>query len=349
MSKTGYIFAENYLYLHGALDKSAAGRKGTGRQIRMKSMNPGMAPHPGRVIDYERSAYRTEFWEQADRRYEDAAERLALQRLLPQTGRRLVDLGAGFGRLGQEYAGYDQVVLFDYSRSMLRQAVERWGRDPRFVFVAGNIYRMPLAAQCMDAVVMIRVMHHLERSQDALRQIDRILRGTGTAVLEFANKRNLKSILRRVRQRQAWSPFAEEPVEFAEMHFNFHPNWMRRHLAQTHLACQEVYSVSNLRVPTLKRWVPAPWLARADAALFRIGGFYPLGPSVFLRAVKRIEGRPAAVSRAAAHWLRCPTCPAAALAEREADLLACSQCGAAYRKRDGIWDFKAAVQGHPGK
>ena len=59
---------------------------------------PGAPP----VIDYEGSAYRTDFWEGQGRNYEDAAERLALRdRLLeliimqdyPKSRRELYALG----------------------------------------------------------------------------------------------------------------------------------------------------------------------------------------------------------------------------------------------------------------
>jgi cyclopropane fatty-acyl-phospholipid synthase-like methyltransferase len=73
--------------------------------------------HLRRVCDYEDSTYRTDFWEGQDREYEDLAERIALRRLLPPTGRRLIDIGGGFGRLAEFYAGYEQVVLLDYSGS----------------------------------------------------------------------------------------------------------------------------------------------------------------------------------------------------------------------------------------
>ena len=72
-------------------------------------------PHDIRppICDYEGSNYRTEFWEGKGRDYEDQVERIALRRLLPKHGRRLLELGAGFGRLTSEYNMYDQVVLCD--------------------------------------------------------------------------------------------------------------------------------------------------------------------------------------------------------------------------------------------
>ena len=59
------------------------------------------------LCDYEGSGYRTDFWEGHGRDYEDLTERGALRRLLPLRGRRVVHLGAGFGRMTNELGGYD--------------------------------------------------------------------------------------------------------------------------------------------------------------------------------------------------------------------------------------------------
>ncbi len=90
------------------------------------------------VCDYEGSDYRTRFWENQGRNYEDLVERVALGRMMPPTGNTLIEIGAGFGRLADEYRDYDKVVLFDYSRTLLREAQEILGDDPRFIYVAGN-------------------------------------------------------------------------------------------------------------------------------------------------------------------------------------------------------------------
>ena len=82
------------------------------------------------ICNYEGSRYSTEFWTR-DRAYEDAVERIALRALLPPSGKTLMEIGAGFGRLADLYTKYDTVVIFDYARTQLEQAVERWGKDKR--------------------------------------------------------------------------------------------------------------------------------------------------------------------------------------------------------------------------
>src|SRR5690242_7758145 len=113
------------------------------------------------ICSYEGSDYQTSFWDQADRRYEDAVEAVALRRLLPKTGRRLLELGAGAGRNTPRYQGYQQVVLVDYSRTQLEQAVQRLGSGERYRYVAADIYRLPFTAGLFDGATMIRTLHHM--------------------------------------------------------------------------------------------------------------------------------------------------------------------------------------------
>ena len=50
----------------------------------------GHQPSSPPVIDYEGSDYEERFWGRGERAYEDQAERIALRKLLPPAGRRLV-------------------------------------------------------------------------------------------------------------------------------------------------------------------------------------------------------------------------------------------------------------------
>ena len=182
------------------------------------------------ICDYEGSDYRTRFWEGQGRDYEDQVERIALRRLMPPSGKTLIDIGAGFGRLADEYDGYDRIVLFDYSRSLLLEARAGLGGDPRFVFVAGDWYRMPFVDGLFETMVQVRTIHHAADVPALFQQLARISHPAGCYILEFASKQHLKAILRYWLRRQRWSPFLPEPVEFAALNFDFHPRWIHRQL-----------------------------------------------------------------------------------------------------------------------
>ena len=53
------------------------------------------------VCNYEGSDYQQSFWEQGGREYEDRAEAIALKRMLPKSGKLMLELGAGAGRTTQ--------------------------------------------------------------------------------------------------------------------------------------------------------------------------------------------------------------------------------------------------------
>jgi SAM-dependent methyltransferase len=298
------------------------------------------------VIDYEGSGYRTEFWEGQGRNYEDATERLALQRLLPPTGRCIAEIGAGFGRLADLYLGYDQIVLFDYSRTLLQEAVTRWGHDPRFVFVAGNLYQLSLAKASCDALVMVRVMHHLADVSRALEQIRRVLHRESVAVVEYANKRNLKALTRWLLGRQPWSPLDPAPVEFVELNYDFHPAWMWEQFLRARLVVRKQMAVSHFRTPALKRWVPAQRLAEVDSWLFQPGGRYPLAPSVFVQLQAPDEDQASELRGdvPVSELFCCPACGGDRTFEMQSGPLGaavhCRACRTQYANRDGIWDFK---------
>jgi len=298
------------------------------------------------VIDYEGSQYKSDFWLGQGRGYEDATERRALKRLLPAHGGRVAEIGAGFGRLADLYQGYEQVILFDYSRTLLQDAVGKWGHDPRFIFVAGNIYQLPLATGVLDSLVMVRVMHHLADVSLALQQLARLLHSHSVAVIEYANKRNLKALLRWLIGRQSWSPLALEPIEFVKLNFDFHPRWMQSQFADAQLGTRKQFAVSHFRMPALKQLIDAERLANVDEWLFSTGGYYPLAPSVFVKAgITSARPRPAIGTTPAevAKLFRCPTCNAEAFTLLTPSQLVCGQCDRRYLQQNGIWDFKEAV------
>lgn len=235
------------------------------------------------LCDYEGSPYQTEFWTPA-RAFEDQSERMALRKLLPPGGERLVEIGAGFGRLAGMYGGYGQVTLVEPAFSLLRAAQQRLGQDERFVFVRGNVYDLPLADAAVDTVVMVRVLHHLMDVPRALAELRRIVRPGGYLVLEYANKRHVKALVRYALRRQSWSPFDLPPYEFVELNFDFHPTWVRQQLQQAHFAVQQELAVSHFRAPFFKRLLSPQHLAALDSLLQRPGAPFKLAPSVFLLA-----------------------------------------------------------------
>lgn len=291
------------------------------------------------ICDYEGSGYRTDFWEGKGREYEDLVERIALRRLLPPHGQRLLEIGAGFGRLTGLYAGFEQVVLLDYSKSQLRQAQERLGLSERYTYVAGDFYNLPFVDSLFDGATLIRTIHHAQDVSLVLGQVRRVLAPAGTFILEFANKRHLKAIIRYWLHRQTWNPFDPQPIEFAQLNFDFHPRWMAERLREADFIIERRLTVSHFRVPWLKRCISPRLLAIADGLVQWTGEWWQLSPSVFVRARQGKSGP----SSSADSFFRCPRCGGKDW-QPSPTMLACQTCGARWAIDDGIYDFKSPLE-----
>lgn len=287
------------------------------------------------VLDYGESTYEQDFWQSGGREYEDRAERWALRRLLPRAGGRLVDVGAGFGRLANLYGGHEQVILLDYSPDLLCDARARLAARPPLT-VAASYYDIPLADGACDTAVMVRALHHAADVPRVLSELRRILRPGGILILEHANKRHLKAVLNYWLGR-APTPFTLEPKEFAYLNFDFHPAYIRHHLAKVGFVVEAERAVSTFRLPALKRLLPPALLATLDGLLQRpLARFHP-SPSVFLRCRATGDvgqpqpGRP---------LFRCLHCHSTDLQNGDPDRLVCSQCGTHWLVIDGIHRFR---------
>jgi ubiquinone/menaquinone biosynthesis C-methylase UbiE len=242
------------------------------------------------LATYEDLGYRDVFW--ASRAYEDACDRVALRALLAAgagpAGRtephgRLVEVGAGFGRLANEYGAFAEVVLVDASEVHVRAAREQLATDRRIEVRLGDALALPAEDGAFDVAVMVRVLHHFSDPEPVVRELARVVRPGGYLVLEYANKRNLKSIARRVLRRQGWSPFEPGSVEYRPFHHDHAPSSVRRALRRTGFTIERTRAVSLFRLPFVTRHL-SPLLVQAEAVLQEpIGGLTP-GPSVFVLA-----------------------------------------------------------------
>jgi len=286
------------------------------------------------VCNYEGSDYQTSFWEKGGRDYEDGCEAVALKRLLPAAGSRLLELGAGAGRNTSRYSGYAQVTLLDFSRTQLEQAKARLGTGERYRYIAADIYRLPFVEGLFDGATMIRTLHHMAEPALALAQVRRVLEPEATFILEYANKRNLKSILRYLLGRQKWSPYTREAVEYIPLNFDFHPAAIRDWMDGAGFILERALTVSHFRVSFLKKTLPVRLLVAVDALLQPTGGLFQLTPSVFLRARALKTG----VKAPQGAFFACPAC--AAPLDDTPPLIHCPACEKQYPVIDDIYDFR---------
>ena len=183
---------------------------------------------------------------------------------------------------------------------------------------------------------MIRTLHHMADAPLALRQVRRALQPGANFILEYANKHNLKAILRYWLRKQTWSPYTLEPVEFTELNFDFHPQAVRNWLAECDFERKRQLTVSHFRLGLFKKLLPLRLLVWMDGMAQLTGEWWQLTPSVFTLS-RAVGETPIAPSGA---FFQCPGCGNASLDEQP-NALHCPACGKIWPVVDGIYDCRA--------
>jgi len=182
---------------------------------------------------------------------------------------------------------------------------------------------------------MIRTLHHFVYPRKAFDQVEKILTGKSVFLLEFANKRNLKSILRYFLRRQEWNPFSHESIEFVELNFNFHPTSVKEMLRLSGFNIERQICVSYLRAGILKRVLPLGLMRIMEKILQGTASWAAFSPSVFLRAYKKS----AKTTLIPSDQFQCPVCGFFPI-EDTPPLLTCGNCMRTYPYKNGIYDFR---------
>ncbi len=211
---------------------------------------------PDVIADYNGYDYKKIFWEDADRKYEDMADRLAIRRLLPKKMKNFVDIAGGYGRLADEYLRRSETAtLFDYSKTELAQATEKYG--DKLKTKAGDIYNLPFKDGSFDALMMVRATHHFADMQKVSDELYRVLEPGGVAVVEVANKKTLPKMFRYWFKKSDVNPFDLKPSHLKDLNengfYNYHPKYIEEVFTKSGFKIEKVLSVSNFRSNTLKK------------------------------------------------------------------------------------------------
>jgi len=256
-----------------------------------------MMIHMPDISDYDKSGYDyTKYW--IDRQYEDFAEKRVLNRLLPNNGGQLLDLGGSFGRFATTYCPrYKKAIILDFSKQALEQANHLAKRHniTNLETIWGNAYHTPFEDKNFDTVLLIRVLHHIKNIPALFTEIYRVLKPNGTLIIEMANKIHLKSTLSNLVKgkfnfRHDLSPIQLSGTngdEESGIFYNFHPDDIKNKLAQSFIIDRKI-SANNLRLPpNLKKRIPIPILLALDQIIEPIFTLFNWGPSVWFRCHKK--------------------------------------------------------------
>lgn len=230
-----------------------------------------------------------------ERQYENQADKIALKRLLrfvPEKG-RLIDIGAGFGRLASVYAPqFGKCVLIDPSVRMLAEAQNRFKKQ-NLQFVKAYVEKLPFKDKSFDVAIFIRILHHLKSPSLALKEAVRILKPGGFLILEFANKLHFKARLKAC-LRFDFGYFSDlQPLKVGmfkkcEVPFlNYHPQYINNLLTKAGFKIIKTLSVSNFRSSFCKKILPLKFLLFLETLAQIVCSTLQIGPSTFILAQKK--------------------------------------------------------------
>lgn len=231
---------------------------------------------------YEGQDYEN-FWTGPAKKYLDELERLIVSKSLPG-GDAVVEIGAGFGRLGGCYIGKYRSIHMIEPASNLRELAARTYGDA-VEYHEASIYDLPFADGSFDAVVMVRVFHHLGKSEAAIREIHRILKPGGRLVFNYSNKRNAKRLALFLLGR-ASNPLAHDREEYATTLIGHHPSYVESILSTSGFVIEKQYGV-GLMDKLIGAFPLMSKVSRPSTALARALGYLKLAPAQFVVARKQ--------------------------------------------------------------
>lgn len=283
---------------------------------------------------YEGIEYQ-DFWDSSQRRLLDELEHTIVRDLLSSPGHRIIDVGCGYGRLSDCYMGrFQQVIMLDGSVSLLRQAIVNTGGNA--IYIAADATHLPFRTASFDAVLMIRVFHHIPESRTCLSELHRILCNDGRFVFSYRNKRNMLRVIQWLIGKEPENPFTQAPVGLGTTLISHHPKAIHQMLDELGFSHIRYHgagvmdwlagkigfagSLDNLGMylaPFFGRTRTAPWMLCAANA----------------RRNNRLID-----ARGILDLLQCPACCGDLSGEPKGYL--CSTCQRFYHVEDGIIDLR---------
>lgn len=239
------------------------------------------------------------YWK--DREYEHEAEIIALKELLSKIPKinTILDIGAGYGRLTSVYIRRARhIVITDPSAKLLGMARKEFtGKNIKII--QSKVENLPkkIRRNSTDVVICIRVLHHIENIDEFIKVVKFILKKDGFLILEYANKRHLKSLVSEFFKGNftfALDIFpkdirSQESIDQNMISFkNYHPYFIEKILTENGFKIIEKRSVSNVRNRSIKNKYPLEFLLFIEKHLQKIWGQGSLGPSMFLLLKKSI-------------------------------------------------------------
>ena len=233
-----------------------------------------------------------EFWE--GRNYEDFADKIAIARLLSLVDthhNKILDLGVGIGRITPLYQNlWRNLILMDSSRWQINELRKKKFTNNCVEVLEGVADNIPILSEACDALLCVRVFHHINNTKRVIKEMHRVLELRGYVLLEILNKLHFKN--RVVSFFRKNSDFhSESKISIAinnqdVIFLNHNPKLIKRQLESHGFQVVETLSVSNLRLSFFKKFVPLPVLIHIEKIVQKPLALFWFGPSIYFLAKK---------------------------------------------------------------
>ena len=302
------------------------------------------------LFDYDYSTY----WK--NRVYENNSEKLILNKeFKDKNGTFFLDIGGSYGRLTDTYyKEYTHPIILDYSLKTLQKNKDVIKKKyPNTELIAANAYKMPFATSSIDAGLMVRVLHHIEKPEDYYKELARILNNEAFYVQEFANKMHLKAVIRALCKFD-FKFFSKEPYNhpltrsdaegtdqgIAGIFYNFHPADVKEKMEKYGFIIIKKSGCSFFRMQSLKKILGDNTLLQMEKVQQKLLSWTNIPPSIFYSTTLKKKANDKLISNPEKleDILVCPECKGKLkCTEKEAT---CAHCKHTYKKEKDIWDFR---------
>lgn len=283
---------------------------------------------------YEGIEYK-EFWVGSQRRNLDELEHAIVRSQLTSSGCRIIDVGCGYGRLADCYMDhFQQVFMVDGSMSLLRQAYEKFGEQA--IYIACDVTNLPFRTASFDAVLMIRVFHHIQDSRTCLSELHRLLSNNGRFVFSYRNKKNMLRVIQWLIGKNKENPFTTEPAGVGSTLISHHPKVVHQMLLESGFYNIRYFGAGILDWLTSKIGFVGG-LNKLGEHFAPIFGKYKIAPWILCSAIAMRNLNLIDATRLS-DLLQCPTC-CGSLTEDEQGYT-CHECDKHFPVVDGIIDLR---------
>ncbi|QYJ14274.1 2-methoxy-6-polyprenyl-1,4-benzoquinol methylase, mitochondrial [Rubrobacter xylanophilus DSM 9941] len=143
--------------------------------------------------------------------FSEAVREKAIAIAQVQPGKLAADLGAGTGFITEALVHHGlRVIAVDQSEAMLSEMQKKFAGVQGIAYRPGDAEQLPIEDASVDYVFANAYLHNVEHPLKAIREIARILKPGGKAVVTYLDERSYKFLP--TEQRDRWLDFKREDV-----------------------------------------------------------------------------------------------------------------------------------------